>query len=407
MAAYRLRTSPQASTSAGSQAALNGVAILFAAHNEQEHIAARLENLVAAVEELRQVATTIPCGKVEVYVGCDGCTDRTVAIARETAKTQPMIRVYEFIDRRGKVAVLKDLMRLSAPSDIVVFTDANTLFRPGALPALLRHFADPTLGGVCGRLVLLGRTLAETGSGSAPAKANRPEGYYWLWENRLKEWEGRLDSCLGANGAIYAIRRELFWHAIPENTIVDDFVLGMKVREQGRRMLYEPGAVAEEELPATEHEWRRRIRIGAGDFQALVFCRRCLLPQYGVFAWSFWSHKVLRWFTPHLLLCALVLAIVVLLSANRTSTPVSSMGELGRIVAGGYLVFFGLGLLATGGARLMRRFGPIRGTLSLLAVADHFLTMQAALLGGWLKFCRGDLKGHWPRTPREKSKCIG
>lgn len=193
----------------------------------------------------------------------------------------------------------------------------------------------------------------------------------------MKQRESRIDSCLGANGAIYAIRRGVFWEDIPDNTIVEDLVIGMKVRESGRRMVYEPGAVAEEEAPIVADEWHRRVRIGAGDYQALWLCRRCLAPGYGRLAWMFWSHKVLRWFTPQ---------ILVLLYVMSCLRP---------------LLLTCLSLLVVAGA-IGAVFSETRSNvLRPFVLCDHFLTMQAALLAGFIRFCRGRLTGTWQRTPRQ------
>ena len=207
------------------------------------------------------------------------------------------------------------------------------------------------------------------------------EPVYWNFETRLKMAESSLDSCLGANGAIYAVRSELFSMDIPGNTIIDDFVIGMKVREQGYRMVYEPGAVATEDLPETvQDEWRRRIRIGAGAYQALSLCRACLSPRYGVFAWMFWSHKVMRWFTPHLMVGLLVIGCWLL------GAPAA------RLAGHGYWVLGLLGVFVVGLAS--RRF---RKGLKLLS---YFITMQVALLMGFVRYCRGNLSGAWARTER-------
>ena len=391
------------------------VSFLFSAHNEEEHMAARLDNLLHAVEELR------PSGvRSEILAGVDGSDDRTARIARSLAAGHAEIRVFESRERRGKMRVVKDLVA-AAQSDVLVLTDANTFFRPGSTARLLRHFTDPAIGGVCGRLVLKGRNQVSGGgeemsgdrgqgtgrpaevSDSVPSIVNRPssivnnslspETSYWNWEAHLKLLESDLDSCLGANGAIYAIRRELFWKNVPDNTVVDDFVIGMKVREAGRRMVYEPAAVAEEELPALAHEWRRRVRIGAGDFQALSFCGRCLLPRYGFFAWMFLSHKVLRWFTPHFMVAAVLLAILHC-SLFIVHCPLFLPSII--LLAGSLA-----GLSAWAMGRLARAANPARrGLVSLLLLWELFVTMQAALFVGSLRYMRGDLKGHWTRTPR-------
>ena len=342
------------------------IAVLLSAHNEEKHIGARLRNLLDL---------DYPRERVAIQVGIDGSTDGTSRIAGEWAAGCPRIHVTDVAERGGKIAMLKRLA-VGSGAEILVLTDANTVFERDALRKLMRHFDDPDTGGVCGRLAFDG------GGGSA-------EGLYWDWETRMKERESALDSCLGANGAIYALRRELFWTRIPDNTVVDDFVLGMKVREQGFRVVYEPAARATEEIPDRHDEWRRRVRIGAGDFQALGLCRRCLMPRYGRFAWMFWSHKVLRWFTPHMCVA------VALLSLGRLAfLPVARGGATVPVtVLGGAGVFL---LCALAG----RLSGSGRGLSRLLRGCDHFAAMQAALLAGFFRFCAGGLEGHWTRTPR-------
>ena len=354
------------------------VSIILAAHNEEDVIGARLANLAEAARTAGERVAG-----VTVYVGVDGSTDQTQARAESFAGQAAGVRVYGFPQRRGKMATVKDLAG-RAEGDILVFTDANTLFDRDALVQLLAGFADPGVGGVCGRLVF------ESATG-APVR----ETSYWEWETRLKSAESRLDSCLGANGAIYAVRRDLFWRAIPDNTIIDDFVVGMKVREQGYRMRFAEAAVAREETPPVlHHEWRRRVRIGAGNYQALRLCRRCLLPRYGWFAWMFGSHKVLRWFTPHMLL-ALLAAGSVLIGAGRVHGHVASCAFVVGLLAAG--VPTGL-LLAALAGRLVRGHGGF--LFRVLQLCEYFVVMQAALLAGFGRFCRGDLSGIWQRTPR-------
>lgn len=357
------------------------VAVLLAAHNEERVINARLENLIAALRPVGMEGR-----RVLVFVGIDGSTDRTGAVAREVAARHDSVRVFEFDQRRGKVAVLKALVKRADAvfadettgderDPVFVFTDANTFFRPDALEKLLIRLRDSRVGGVCGRLI-----LHSQGSDVS-------ESAYWNWEARLKKAESDADSCLGANGAIYAIRGRLFWRAIPDNTVVDDFVIGMKVREQGHRFIFEPAAVAEENLPETRHEWRRRVRIGSGDYQSLVLCRRCLLPRYGCFAWVFWSHKVLRWFTPHLLILLAGAVAWAWLRGPRWPRLILGTGAAMAVALIVALMGGGMGDSQTVLARLAR-------------ACRHFVIMQAALFVGFLRFCRGDLKGHWVRTPR-------
>jgi cellulose synthase/poly-beta-1,6-N-acetylglucosamine synthase-like glycosyltransferase len=439
------------------------IAILLSAYNEETSIATRIENLLVACPAELSERSRVSCCETTIHVGIDGSSDRTAEIARGFAAQYPNVHVHEFKKRRGKVAVLKDLVKAvetkeentqystlnsqcsskdrseahhpessildpasgtpstpilrhsDTPTHLLVFTDANTAFHPDALEKLLGHFSDPAVGGVCGRLVFvekesakntqystlntqhsgaesdaehqaLNTRLREEATARQAEHSSAPEGAYWGLETWLKEKESNLDSCLGANGAIYAIRSELFWKEIPDNTIVDDFVIGMKVREHGFRMVYEPAAVAEEELPKTRDEWTRRVRIGAGDFQALGLCRRCLSPRYGKFAWIFWSHKVLRWFTPHVLIVAFgaaALAVVMdMADSNALWSPEVTVSWLTLVGMSGFLVMAWAGWGRLGKA------------------CAHFVAMQAALFAGFLRFCRGNLRGSWDRTPR-------
>lgn len=371
-------------------AELPSVCILFSAHNEEETIQARLENLAAL---------DYPVDLVRVLVGVDGGTDRTAEIAQEWARSHPHVQVVVSQENRGKTAMLKLLVGMTSDrrheptgcslqperfrgqahpspqsSSLLVLTDANTLFAPDALRHLAAPFVDPKVGGVCGRLVFL----------DAADGMETRENLYWRAETVMKSAESLMDSCLGANGAIYAIRTDLFWLDVPDNTIVDDFVIGMKIREKGLRMVYEAAAVATEPTPARiSEEWRRRVRIGAGAFQALMYCRSCLSPRYGVFAICFWSHKVLRWFTPHLLG---VLAGAALLCLWWGSGVV--------MAAGGLVLLAGAAFVALAVA------GRLAGTGSPLKAFDYFLSMQAALFAGFIRFCRGGLSGAWERTGR-------
>ncbi len=344
---------------------LPSVAILLSAHNEEAEILKRLENLAAL---------NYPAELLHVHLGVDGGGDRTAEIALEWAKSHPRVSVLVSRQNQGKTAMLKKLAAGSrGSSSLLVFTDANTCFAPDAIYQLVLPFSDAKVGGVCGRLIFLDEAGTET-----------RENLYWKMETLLKAAESRMDSCLGANGAIYAIRAELFWAEIPDSTIIDDFVIGMKVREQGFRMVYEPQAVAYEQTPARiADEWRRRVRIGAGAFQAMAYCYACLSPKYGRFALIFWSHKMLRWFTPHLML---LLAAVAVTSGLY--------GEGASVVCGG-------GILAAGaGFVLLALLGRFIGVNSRLKAFEYFLSMQVALFVGFLRYCRGGLKGSWERTER-------
>ena len=336
------------------------VSIVFAAHNEEAVIADKMVNCA----EL-----DYPADALEILVGCDACTDATAALARSAAP--PNATVYEFPDRCGKPGVLNKLLP-RAHGEIVVFCDANTEFEPDAVHALVRHFKRPEIGCVCGELRLRSRGQA-TG-----------EQLYWRFETLLKFLESRLNMLVGANGAVFAIRRSLFL-PIPPDGVVEDFLIAMNVRAAGHRVVYEPEAIAWEEVaPNARQEFRRRVRIGAGNFQALRHTWRMLNPLAGAVALAFWSHKVCRWLVPLFLVAAEISAVTL------AREPVYGAAA----ALGGALV-----LLALLGHRLdlrARYWAPA-------SVPYYFLSMNLALLLGLIAFGRGTQSTVWTPTARMAS----
>ncbi len=334
------------------------LALLIAAHNEAQVIEARIHNAVSL---------SYPPDRREIVVASDGSDDGTAEICR---RFESRLRVLAFPDRRGKTATLNDaISRLDA--DIVVLSDANTSMDADALRRLARWFADPRVGAVCGRLVLRD---ARTGRNA--------DGLYWRYETFLKRCEGRLGGLLGANGAIYAIRRELFV-PLPPGTIVDDFAIPLMAKlRSGCRIVYEPDAVAQEETaPDMKGEFRRRSRIGAGGFQAMVLLRPLLNPRYGWTAFTFWSHKVMRWASPFFLIAALLGSALL---ARHSVYRVALIGQ------GAFYALCAVGAVWPGSNRAGR----------LLRLFPMFAAMNLALLIGFLRWLRGNQTGIWARTAR-------
>ncbi len=384
----RSRLSPQAEPQAANFsecASLPQINIIIAAFNEESVIANRIKNLQNI---------DYPPDKTTIYIGCDGCTDATVSTAQKTATDDPRFHIIEYKQNCGKVSVLCNLVSKATTNhntaesgSLLVFSDANTMFAPNAIKKLTQHFVDKNIGGVCGRLAF----IKKESNAENPAE----EGAYWKLETKLKTWESALDSCLGANGAIYAIRPELFWNEIPENTIVDDLVIGMKVREQGFKMIYDPTAIATEILPEVGDEWIRRVRIGTGDYQAAVLCKTALHPRFGWFAWAFWSHKIMRWLTPHMTITTIIISYI-LTATSLISKSFTPMALLSYAVAAGLTALLAAGHIG----RMLRKQNKKGITAKVCAACDHFITMHAALFIGFIRFCNGNMSGSWKRTPR-------
>lgn len=334
------------------------VQVIIAAHDEEKHIEGRIQNLLAQ---------DYPPDKIEVLIGSDGSHDRTVAIAKSTDDGR--VKVYDFESRRGKASVINDLVSL-ADAPILVMTDANTVFRRDAIRKLVSQFEHDRVGVVCGEL-----TLVRQGT------SQNEDVRYWRLEQLLKFYESRIGGLLGANGGIYAIRRGLY-QPIPANTIIDDFVVAMRVAERGYKLVYNPEAVAyEETAPEIRDEFNRRVRIGMGNYQALMQFWRFLSPAYGARCFSFISHKVLRWFVPHA-------AITVFVSSYVLS------GVSGYRYAF-YLQFIAYSIAILGYVLQQRYILPAAVSLQVFTAA-----MNVAIFVGFLKFIKGGVNGAWTRTSR-------
>ncbi len=336
------------------------VAVLVAAYNEERHIAERIRNLLAL---------DYPAERLRIYIGSDGSSDATNRIVE--AARHERVEFRPFTQRRGKPSVINDLAAC-AREEILVFTDANTSFQPDAVRRLVRHFGASGIGCVCGELRLV-----------APAGSENPDNLYWRYERMLKFFEGRLGALLGANGGVYALRRE-HYRPIPPDTIVDDFSISVDLIERGLRCHYDPEASASEEVPPRiGDEFRRRVRIGIGNYQALRRHVGLLHPRHGYRALAFFSHKCLRWFAPHFMVLALL------------SNAALCMD--GRVL---WLSLFALQvlfyLLALAG-HLMSRRGPVP---RLLRLPLFFVSMNMALLLGFFRFLTGTFSGAWARSAR-------
>lgn len=339
---------------------LPGVSIIVSAYNEEVVIEEKIKNCL----EL-----DYPKENLEIIIASDGSDDRTNEIVEKYSKRGVVLADYK--ERRGKAEVLNQTIP-TAKNEIIVLSDANTFFRKDALKMLVRNFGDDRVGCVCGEMKF---------RNSAENKIGELEGFYWKYEVFLKRLEGRRGSLLGANGGIYAIRKRLF-ERIPANTIIDDFVIPMKILEKEYRVLYEPEAIAyEDTAKGVIQEMTRRVRIGAGDFQSLILTRQLLNPFRGFSAFSFWSHKVLRWFAPFLLIGALFFNAFLV-----SEKP--------------YLVLF-IAQIGFYFAALIGRFlSASHIHIKILGICYYFVSMNIALLVGFFKFLSGTQKVTWERTER-------
>jgi cellulose synthase/poly-beta-1,6-N-acetylglucosamine synthase-like glycosyltransferase len=253
------------------------VTIIVVAHNEESCIEGRIENLLAL---------DYPAERRQILVGSDGSTDDTVSRARRF--THDGVHVVAFRQWRGKAAVLNQLV-MRARGEIVLFADARQSFEPQVLRRLVARFADASVGAVSGELMLTDSTGTPIGRGAS---------FYWRYEKFIRVHEGRAGSTVGATGAIYAIRRALF-KPIPNDTILDDVLIPMRIVQQGYSVQFEQDARAFQAVSRTPHqEYVRKLRTIAGAFQ--LFAREWWLlnPWRNQLWFETVSHKGLRLVLP-------------------------------------------------------------------------------------------------------------
>ena len=335
--------------------------MVIIAYNEEEVLERKIENCLAL---------DYPPERIEFLFGSDGSSDLTNHILR--ACNEERVQAFIYQERRGKTSALNSIVP-EASGDILLFSDANSICQPNAVKKLVQYLVDPTVGGVCGRLQLLNPSGNPGGQG---------EGLYWSYENLVKESEGAIQSVIGANGAIYAIRAALFRPLPTKTLIMDDFVITLQLLEQGYRVIYEPSAIATEYTsPDMESEFTRKIRIAAANFNALPYMLKLLIPSNGFNALAIFSHKILRWMVPFLAAGMLVSNLMLL-----------GLGWVYHATLGFQLVIYIAALLGYLGDRLFQNSGPF--------IAFYYLGMiNLALLIGFWRSITGTQKRAWKRVP--------
>lgn len=369
------------------------VSVLMSAYNEEKVIREKMISLMAS---------DYPAELTEFLVGSDCSADGTDEILKELAATENRIRYYRSPERKGKASMLNRLAS-KARGEILVITDANVFFSPGTVRELAGGFirnataqdsvlyaglkrpvtetesrksaaCNRHVTGLCDATVIPGRS---EGSG-----ITRQENFYSRFETALKRAEGEMWGAMpGPYGGCYAVRRDLF-PEIPANTLVDDLFVGLTVIAKGYRSFNIPGAtVFEDTQPDLADQFRRRIRIAAGSFQNLF--RFGPLPSKRFAAsFVFLSHKVLRWFSP--LLLVLFFMTTVILSGNSDFYLCMTAVQLI------FIILSALDLLPGWHGKKVR----------YLRYITQFLMMNAALAAGFVKALRGIKSGIWEPTKR-------
>ena len=341
---------------------LPDVTLVVCAYNEEEVIEEKMQN---------SLAIDYPADKLHVVVASDGSTDNTNAIVRKFAGSR--ITLYDYEERTGKIGAILQTVPLLT-SAVLVFSDANTMYAHDALRKLVRSFSDPSVGGVSADVILLNDSTTFGESESA----------YYKYERWIQQKESEVGSIIGADGGMYAIRRELFMPPAP-NIILDDFVISMNVALQGKRLVYDAEAKGYEHSTISHFtEFLRKSRVVAGALQALKLAEGIPGPSHKGLFWSFLSHKMMRWLVPAMLLSLLF---------SNAFIVVRGGGVVYQVVLVGQVIFYvlaGIGWLIGGESRF-----------HFIGIPFYFCLVNGAALYGLYKGCLDKQPVTWKKFSRK------
>src|SRR6266480_5579660 len=339
---------------------LPSVTLIISAYNEEKVIGEKIENALSL---------DYPRELLEIVIVSDGSIDRTSKFVLEFAQRGVVLRHYE--GRIGKTACLNRALPLAA-GGIIVFSDANSTYGKGALRALLRPFQDNTVGFVTGW------TRYGAGNGAAPDSL----GLYSRLELMTKELESRLGSCIGADGAIFAIRKELY---VPlKDYDINDFVIPLSINQQGYRGVLQREAICfEKDAGGAKGEFQRQVRITSRTIRAIVNYRQLLNPfRFGLLSFELFSHKVCKFLVP--------LFMVALLVSNLLLAERGSFFLVALIAQGIFYVAASAASFVPKGSLLSR----------MIEAARTFVVVNAAIALAWVKYLQGETYTTWSPTKR-------
>lgn len=273
------------------------VTVIIAAYNEEAHIGETVEN---------KLFLKYPKDKLDIIIVSDESTDLTDDIAQKYVDKYPQqVKLYRQSPRNGKTSALNDAVP-KARGDIIVFSDANSIYDSNALEIMVKNFGDPCVGYVSGKMIYINKDGTLIGDGCSS---------YMRYENFLRKHETNIGSIVGVDGGIDAVRKNLYRQMRADQ--IPDFILPLNVVEQDYRVIYEPGAILKEEsLDKSSDEYRMRVRVSLRSMWAIWDKKILLNPmKYGIFSWQFFSHKLLR-YTAFIPLVVAFITGLILISEN-------------------------------------------------------------------------------------------
>lgn len=355
------------------------VTLFIAGYNEQDVVEAKMKN---------SLALDYPADKFTIMWVTDGSNDNSMEMIHQYIASarlgQPQIRLEHDPKRGGKAAAFnRGIVFVKSP--LVIFTDANTMLNKEAVRNMVREFTDPKVGCVAGE-----KRVSETMSINGPTGDNgivdaaATEGIYWKYESTLKALDYRLYSAVGAAGELFAVRTHLF-EVLSSDTLLDDFILSMRIAQKGYKIAYCADAYAVEGTSANiKEEGKRKVRIAAGGLQSIGRLLPLLNPfRYGVLCFQYVSHRVLRWSLTPVLLLALI-PLNILLWEN---------GEIYRLIFLLQVLFYIAGIL---GGMLSAKGKKNK----LLYIVYYFLFMNYNVFRG-VRYLMKKKTGVWEKAKRK------
>ncbi len=345
------------------------VTLFVAAYNEKDYVDAKVKN---------SFEMKYPKEKVHQLWVTDGSDDGTPDILRNYADKG--IEVYHEDARGGKIGAMNRGVKF-VKTPIVIFSDGNTMLGSESVQRIVDMFKDPKVGCVSGEKRIFSKdTDAAVGS----------EGIYWKYESKLKKWDAELYSVVGAAGELFAVRTELF-EEVEKDTLLDDFIVSLRIAMKGYTIQYDPEAYAIESASANvEEELKRKIRIAAGGIQSIIRLSPLLNPfKYGILSFQYVSHRVLRW-----TLAPIALPLIFLLNLwLAIDNGFSNFTNTYTLLFYAQIVFYVLALLGW-------YFENRKIKIKLLFIPYYFFIMNYAVYLGFRRYLKGQQSVNWERAKR-------
>lgn len=354
------------------------VTLIVPAYNEMACLPEKVAN---------SLAQEYPADKLRILFVTEGSTDGSEEYLHATHGDR--IAVLGGSRRRGKVAAMNEAMLL-VKTPIAIFTDANTQLNKQAVRLIVEQFRDPKTGAVAGEKRIL--------TADSESAAGAGEGLYWKYESQLKKWDAELYSIVGAAGELFAVRTELY-EPVETDTILDDFIISLRIAGRGYRVGYEPEAYALEHPSfSILDEQKRKVRISAGGFQSMVRLAYLLNPfRYGLLTFEYVSHRVSRWaIAPVCLVLILLLNLLILLQPEGEH---SALYPVWGVLMAGQVFFYAIAWL---GYLLEKR--QLRWKAAF--VPFYFTFMNVSALKGLVRYLRGNQSGAWEKVRRANEAVI-